>query len=115
MKACIPALIIYYLFILIGISIFGWLLASWFDVITHNLELSPVYQSWNFFEIFFQELLKMTYSIIGISKFGKRKEIDISGDEAAYQTFKDTQEKYDKVFLVDKGTGEILAEHYNDD
>lgn len=30
-----------------------WLIASWIDVILHNLDPNPVYQAWNFFTLFF--------------------------------------------------------------
>ena len=28
-----------------------WLLASWIDVVTHNLSPNPIYQSWNLFAL----------------------------------------------------------------
>ena len=28
-----------------------WLLASWVDVVTHNLNPNPIYQSWNLFAL----------------------------------------------------------------
>ena len=35
-----------------GTAVVGlWLLASWVDVVTHNLSPNPVYQSWNLFAI----------------------------------------------------------------
>ena len=35
-----------------GTAVVGlWLLASWVDVVTHNLDTNPVYQSWNLFAI----------------------------------------------------------------
>ena len=30
-----------------------WLIASWFDIVTHNTCPDPVYQAWNFFVLFF--------------------------------------------------------------
>jgi len=30
-----------------------WVFISWIDVILHNLSPDPVYQSWNFFTLFF--------------------------------------------------------------
>ena len=34
-----------------------WLLLSWIDVVLHNVMLNPVYHSWNFFALFFEEML----------------------------------------------------------
>ena len=28
-----------------------WVLASWVDVVTHNLNPNPIYQSWNLFAL----------------------------------------------------------------
>ena len=30
-----------------------WVFASWIDVITHNIDTSPMYAAWNFFTIIF--------------------------------------------------------------
>ena len=38
---------------IIAFAFIGWVLASWLNVIAHNMDASPVYAAWNFFTIFF--------------------------------------------------------------
>ena len=49
-------LAVYYaaIFILcIMVFVTGWVLASWIDVVANNLNVNPVYQTWNLFKILF--------------------------------------------------------------
>lgn len=43
--------------VLVGCALFSaWLLASWVDVVLHNLSPNPVYQSWNLFALMVQSI-----------------------------------------------------------
>ena len=37
----------------IMVFVTGWVLASWIDVVSNNLNVNPVYQAWNLFKILF--------------------------------------------------------------
>ena len=36
----------------VAIIIILWMLASFVDTVMHNLDMEPVYQAWNFFNLF---------------------------------------------------------------
>jgi hypothetical protein len=38
---------------IISIAFIAWVIISWFNVISHNLDASPTYAVWNFFTIIF--------------------------------------------------------------
>lgn len=38
---------------ILALAFIAWALFSWLDIITHNIDASPVYASWNLFTIFF--------------------------------------------------------------
>ncbi len=38
--------------VLVGCALFtAWVVCSWVDVVLHNLDTNPVYQSWNLFTL----------------------------------------------------------------
>lgn len=39
---------------IIALVFIAWVLASWLNIITYNLDANPMYASWNFFTIFFR-------------------------------------------------------------
>ena len=43
--------------ICVAIIIILWMLASFVDTVMHNLDMEPVYQAWNFFNLFVKFVL----------------------------------------------------------
>lgn len=41
------------LFYLLCIATLSWMIISWADVVIHNSNPNPIYQSWNLFTLFF--------------------------------------------------------------
>lgn len=39
---------------IISVIFIAWIFISWLDVMTNNVDASPIYASWNFFNIFFK-------------------------------------------------------------
>ena len=37
----------------LSVAVLVWILASWVDLIAHNTNPSPIYQSWNLFNLIF--------------------------------------------------------------
>lgn len=53
-----------------------WLLASWVDVVTHNLNPNPIYQSWNLFALmvgYHQQVIP--YSYVGSLAYAHGREL----------------------------------------